>query len=91
MSQWLMVKNDGWWYSPHSAESEAEAAREAVLQNGRFISNRYDVALKDALILLTMVGRLSVSRTGKWAAHQSVVNAGFSIEEVERALRGYRG
>ena len=66
------------------------AARTAVLQNGEFIARTYEVAFKVALILLTMVSKLSVSRTGHWSIHHPVVTSSFYIAEVENALAGYR-
>ena len=88
-SGWLMVFNDGWWYSPCCHEREAEAAESAVWQNAEYIAGRYGIRLKDAIILLTMLGRISLSRTGRWGVHYPVVTSSFNEKEVERAIEKY--
>jgi amidase len=86
----IMIINDGWMHLPDSRQTEAEAARSAVLKNATFISQTYGVELKDALILLTMLGRLSISRTGNWGKHWPVVASSFEIAAVEKALSEYK-
>lgn len=85
----LMIENNGWLHLPVSHQIEAEAARTAVLENAGFISQNYGVELKDALVLLTMLGKLSISRTGKWGKFRPVVTSSFEIKTIEEALLGY--
>lgn len=85
----LIIENQGWRHCPCCHEHEGEAARLAVLQNARFISKEYNIELKDALILLTMVGKISISRTGKWGPHLPVVTSSFPKKEIEKALARY--
>lgn len=84
--KWFMIEDDSRWHSACSAETESEAARIAVFQNAGFISRTYGITLKDALILLTLCGRITVSRTGMWGPADPVVCASFSKEDVHRAL-----
>ena len=88
-SEWFMVEDTTSWYSVTAAPTEAEAARQAVFQNARFIENNHSVAFKDALIILTMIGQLSISRTGKWGNAQPVVCSSFSKRELDDALSHY--
>jgi len=90
VAEWFMVEDAACWHALHSAETEAEAARQAVLQNARFISRTQRVEFKDALILLTLTGRLSLSRTQKWGTHGPVACSSFSKGELMQALRRYR-
>jgi acetamidase/formamidase len=59
----------------------------ATFQNARFISRVRGIELKEALILLTLVGRLNISRTAKWGAHNPVVCASFPKQAMERPAR----
>jgi len=88
-SEWFMIEDATSWHTATAAPTEAEAARQAVFQNARFIERNYGVALKDALIVLTMIGRLSISLTGKWGNHQPVVCSSFSKRELDEALIHY--
>jgi len=81
-SEWFMIEDTTSWHSAIAAQTEAEAARQAVFQNARFIERNYSVAFKDALIILTMIGRLSISLTGKWGDTQPVVCSSFSKQEL---------
>jgi len=76
-SDWFMIEDATHWHSPRAEESEGEAARQAVLQNAHFLSRVRGIELTDALILLTLQGRLSISRTQKWGAHNPVVCSSF--------------
>lgn len=89
-SEWFMIEDESHWHSCYSADTEAEAAREAALQNARFISRTRKIEFKDALIWLTLTGRLSLSRTQRWGAHGPVVCSSFSKEELAVALQKYR-
>ena len=84
-----MIEDATSWYSATAARTEGEAARLAVFQNARFIERNHGVALRDALVILTMIGRLSISRTGKWGDHQPVVCSSFSKQELQDALTNY--
>lgn len=87
-SDWFMIEDATDWHAPWAARTEAEAARLAVLQNARFIARIRQVAFEDALIFLTLCGRLSISRTGKWGggALPQVVCSSFSKQALEEAL-----
>lgn len=89
-ADWFMIEDATHWHGIHSAETETEAARQVVLQNGRFIHRAHGIELKDALILLTLIGRLSLSRTQKWGTHGPVVCSSFSKQELQDAVRSYR-
>jgi amidase len=89
-SEWYMIEDSTHWHTACAAATEAEAARLAVLQNADFISRTHRIELKDALILLTLIGQLSISRTGKWGDHEPVVCSSFSKEQLEKALMNYR-
>ncbi len=89
--------SDGWmiedkthWHTACTAGTEHEAARLAVLENGKFIARTHHVELKDALILLTLIGKLSISRTGKWGDHGPVVCSSFSKQTLVQALAKYQ-
>ena len=88
-SEWFMIEDSASWHSAIAAESEAEAARQAVFQNARFIERSFSVAFKDALIILTMIGRLSISLTGKWGDTLPVVCSSFSKQALRDALAHY--
>jgi amidase len=85
-SDWFMIEDAMHWYTCGTAQTEAEAARLATLENARFIQRTQGIEFKDALILLTLIGRLSLSRTQKWGAHNPVVCASFSKAELTRAM-----
>ncbi len=87
-SDWFMIEDKTHWHTPCTAENEHEAARLAVLENGKFIARTHHVELKDALILLTLIGRLSLSRTGNWGAWGPVVCSSFSKEAAALAFTG---
>jgi amidase len=86
----FMIEDAEDWHSCGTADNEGEAAKLAVFQNARFLCKKYAVELKDALILLTLIGRLTISRTAKWGSHNEVVCSSFSKNGVENALRAYR-
>lgn len=77
-SEWFMIEDATHWHSCCGADTEAEAARMAVMQNARFISRTRGVELKDALILLTLAGKIAISRTAKWGTHNPVVCSSFA-------------
>ena len=89
-SAWYMIEDNTHWHTACAAPLEADAARLAVLQNANFIADTYSLDLKDALILLTLIGQLSISRTGKWGDHEPVVCSSFAREKLEQALLNYR-
>ena len=60
-----------------------------MLQNGRFLSKMYDADLRDTLILLTHIGRLSIARTAKWGTHNPVVCSSFSKAAAREAMKHY--
>lgn len=76
-SEWFMIESETHWHTCCAAETEGEAARLATFQNARFLERTKGIAFKDALVLLTLVGRLNISRTQKWGAHNPVVCASF--------------
>jgi hypothetical protein len=78
------------WHTCCIAESDAEAARSATFENARFIQGVYGVEFKDALILLTLIGKLSRSRTQRWGAHGPVVCSSFAKSALREAMRVYR-
>ena len=86
----FMIEDAESWHSCCTAENEGEAARLAVFQNARFLSREYSAEFKDTLILLTMIGGLTISRTAKWGLHNEVVCSSFSKKTAEQALRHYR-
>ena len=88
-SEWFMVEDSTSWHSAIAAPTEAEAARKAVFQNARFIERNHSVAFKDALIILTMIGHLSIALTGKWGDSPPVVCSSFSKQELRDALAHY--
>jgi amidase len=90
-SESVMIEDAIHWHTPCPGETEAEAARLAVFRNADFISRLHNITLKDALILLTMVGRLSISRTGEWATHHQIVCSSFAKETVRQAVANYHG
>ena len=83
-ADWFMVEDDKHWYAPFTGKDEMEATRRAVFHNAEFISRTYDMTLADALILLTMIGRISISRaSGEWGPHSiPVVTSSFPKELV---------
>lgn len=87
-SEWYMIEDADCWHTACTAENEHEAARLAALQNGEFIARSYGIELKDALILLTLIGKLHISRTGFWGDHGPVVTSSFSKRQLEAALGG---
>jgi hypothetical protein len=86
----FMIEDAVCWHSCCTAANEGEAARMAVFQNARFLSRQYSAEFKDTLILLTLIGGLTISRTAKWGAHNEVVCSSFSKQAAEQALRHYR-
>jgi len=90
MAEGFLIEDADAWHSCRTAETEGEAARQAVFQSARFIEQAYGAGFRDALVLLTLIGRLTVSRTAKWGAHNPVVCSSFSKAMAEEALRGYR-
>ncbi len=88
-SEWFMIEDATSWHSAIAANTEAGAARLAVFQNARFIERNCGIAWKDALIILSMIGRLSISRCGKWGHHKPVVCSSFSKGELRDAMRHY--
>lgn len=88
-AEWFMIEDDKHWHSCHAADTEAEAARQAVFQNATFIATTHNIPLKDALIFLTLQGKLSISRTAKWADHNPVVCSSFSKKRAAEAMRSY--
>jgi len=86
----FMIEDVEDWHSCWTAENEGEAARQAVFQNARFLSKKYHAEFRDTLILLTLIGRLSISRTAKWGNHNPVVCSSFSRKLAAEALRSYR-
>jgi amidase len=90
-SDWFMIEDTHEWHSAYSAANEGEAARLAVLQNARFISETEGVELKDALIFLTMAGRLTISRTATWGSLMPVVCSSFSKLTAQAAFADYKG
>jgi amidase len=88
-SEWFMIEDAREWHSACSAVNEFEAGRLAVLQNARFIAETHGVEFKDALIFLTMTGRLTISRTGMWGSLTPVVCSSFSKQTVEAAFARY--
>jgi len=89
-SECFMIEDAECWHTCCTGENEGMAARLAVFQNARFISREYGAEFKDALILLTLLGRLTISRTAKWGTHNEVVCSSFSKKSVREALRSYR-
>jgi amidase len=90
-AEWFMIEDSTSWHSPISAPTETEAARKAVFQNARFIERNHAVAFEDALIILTMIGRLSISLTGIWYDPAApVVCSSFSKQTLRDALTQYR-
>lgn len=85
----FMIEDDDEWHSACGAGDEFEAGRLAVFQNARFIAARHGIELEDALVLLTMVGRLTICVTGGWNGPR-VVCSSFSKRSVTDALKGYR-
>lgn len=90
-SEWCMIEDQTYWHTACHGESERDAARKAVFHNANFICGMHDIELKDALILLTMVGKLSISRTGNWGKHGPVVCSSFPKKLVAEAVTNYRG
>jgi amidase len=86
-SEWVMVEDAQNWHSLATGPDEYAAAKTAVFQNARFISSRFDIEFKDALILLTAVGKISLSRAGKWGKLTPVVCASFNKLEISHALK----
>jgi amidase len=89
-SEWFMIEDKEYWHSACPAKNESQAAKLAVFHNARFIAREYDIEFKDALVLLTMVGKLSISRTGKWGDYEPVVCSSFSKAKVADSLIHYR-
>jgi amidase len=89
-NDWCMIEDDKDWHTACPGSNEYEAARQAVFHNARFISRTYGIEFKDALIILTMIGRVSISRTGAWGQYRSVVCSSFSKQVVENAVAKYR-
>ncbi len=85
-----MIEDDRHWHSVGGAETEYEAARNATFHNAHFLADRYDVDLKDALIFLTLAGRLSLSRTSVGWNAKAVVCASFAKAEATAAFANYR-
>ena len=85
-----MIEDATHWHTCGTGETEAEAVKVAVFANAHFIEQRYGLAWKDALILLTLIGRLNVSRTAKWGTQGPVVCSSFSKELAEKAATNYR-
>ncbi len=88
IAEGFMIEDAENWHACRTAENEGEAARQAVFQNGRFLSGKYGLEFRDALILLTMIGRLSIARTAKWGPINPMVCSSFSKQAAEAALRG---
>ncbi len=60
-----------------------------LLENARFIAETSRVDLRDALIFLTMAGRLTIARAGKWGSLPPVVCSGFSKQAVRTVFSDY--
>jgi amidase len=90
VAEGFMIEDAESWHSCRTGENEAEAARQAVFQNARFLTDKFGADFRDNLVLLTLIGRLTISRTGKWGAHNPVVCSSFSKKSAEAALRGWR-
>ncbi len=90
-SEWCMIEDETHWHTACPGSTEDEATRKAVFHNAAFICRRYHVELKDALILLTMIGKLSISRTGTWGPHVPVVCSSFPKKCIEDAVANYHG
>ena len=75
-----MIEDETHWHSACTAPTEAQAAKLAVFQNARFMSKMQGIDFADAMILLTMVGSISIARTGLWGANDPVVCASFPKE-----------
>jgi len=88
-SQWCMIEDAIHWHTPCSGENEYQAARRSVFQNAEFISTAYNIKLKDAMILLTMAGKLAISRTGSWGDHKPVVCSSFPKDVISKAVADY--
>ena len=72
--------------------TEDQVLQRAFVQSLEVLSEaakNVSVAFKDALIILTMIGQLSISRTGKWGDAQPVVCSSFSKRELDDALSHY--
>ncbi len=89
-SEWFMIEDADCWHTPCTAETEYEASRRALFHNAHFIAREYHVELKDALLLLTLIGKLSLSRTGTWGTHGPVVTSSFSKDKLRQAIARYR-
>lgn len=90
LSDRIMIEDEKDWHSPVGGQNEYEAARAAVFHNAGFIHRNYGVALKDSLLILTMIGRLTISRTGTWGVLGPVVCSSFSKELLAVSLANYR-
>jgi amidase len=90
IADWFMIEDNTHWHSTRSAQNTDEATRQAVLQNARFIARTHDIKLRDALVLLTLVGKISIPLTGKWGDCGPHVCSSFCKEQVNSALAGYR-
>ncbi|MCC7519945.1 MAG: acetamidase/formamidase family protein [Verrucomicrobiae bacterium] len=89
-ADWFMIEDATHWRTCCAADTEEEASRLALWQNAHFVARTQRVALKDALVLLTLLGELSIARRGKWGAHNPVVCASFSKQRLTEAVRRYR-
>jgi amidase len=92
----LMIESEGQIHTPAYAKTEFEATRIAVFNNAHYISEKYDIELKDALVILTMLGRISVSRItfvpyfNQTTALNPVVTSSYPVKETEEAVRYYK-
>jgi amidase len=89
-SDWLMIEDKTHWHTACSGKDEYQAARRAVFHNADFITKTHNLELKDALILLTMIGGISICRTGAWGGLRPVVCSSFSKELLSKAVANYR-
>jgi amidase len=86
----IRIERDGHIHSPAFGDTEYIAIKEAVMNNAEFISRKYKLLLKDSLVLLTMLGKISISRTGKWGANKPIACSSFHADTVRAAAEGYR-
>ena len=88
-NDWFMIEDETDWHTACPGSNEYDAARQAIFHNARFISQSHGIELKDALIILTMIGRVSISRTGAWGQFRRVVCSSFSKQVVANAVTKY--
>ncbi len=87
---WCMIEDATHWHTIVPNMDEFEAIRAGTFHNGKFIAREHNIALHDALILLTMTNRLQVSRTFGWGPNPAVICCSFPKAVVRDAVKGYR-